>query len=186
MKTLKNVSTSALPVSKKAYAGFVGRIRQVYASDTSRSALMIDVLDRYLDGDGDAAATLDEHMRMAFEFLRHDVDLAIERSRRARERARKRRVLSTSVAPGSIGPAPVAICPDDDKSMDRATFEKKLDECLMKFFTIVDDEEACDDEEEDNKSDEPFRRPLTRRERRARERAARGKSRVKPLCAKVG
>lgn len=188
MKTPKNAPASSLPVSKKAYNGFTDRIRQVYVSDASRSALMIDVLDRYLDGDKVAPDTLDEHMRMAFEFLRHDVDLAIERSRRARERARARRAHHTAEA--AHAPSPDLMRPDTDnfashaadKQMDDATFEKKLDECLKKYFTIVDDEPVEDDEEEE----EPFDRPLTRRERRARERASRGKSRIKPLCARVG
>ena len=158
MKTLKDSRTASfsLPVSKKAYTGFVDRIRQVYAFDISRSDAMIDVLDRYLGGDSNAADSLDESMRMAFEFLRHEVDLAVTRSRRARDRARLRREAASG-------------------SMDQATFEAQLDERLQKIFRIVDDEEAVD-------IDEPqLFSPLTRRERRARERAARGKSRYKRL-----
>lgn len=178
MKALKNTPVSTLPISKKAYVGFTERIRQVFAMDTAKAGIMIGVLDRYLDGDIDAPDTLDDSMRMAFEFLRHDVDLAIERSRRARERARLRRE------------AKAAADPCADAPMDRATFEKKLDECMRKYFTIVDDDDfddSLDNGVECSDKNEAYRpRPLTRRERRARERATRGKSRIKPLGVRVG
>ena len=157
MKISGHSTPKVLSVSRKAYAEFVGRICQVFASDTPGKEVMLNALDRYLSGERSVVETLDGTMRMIFEFLRYDVDKAIERSRRARERARNRRQPSSG-------------------RMDKATFESLVNEHLNRILTIVenDDADATDDKNR-------FHRPLTRRERRARERLARGKSRIKPL-----
>lgn len=84
-------STVTLPISRNAYKRFVGRIRQVYLPDAVSADAMIAALDAYLAGGPDAVSLSDRSMLTAFAFLRQEVDVAIERSRRARERARLRK-----------------------------------------------------------------------------------------------
>lgn len=79
-----------LPVSRKAYDGFVGRIRAILGN-TFEGDSMIHALDDYLKGDHSYKWGLDLVCKLAFEFLRQEIDRAIERSRRARERAALRR-----------------------------------------------------------------------------------------------
>lgn len=81
-----------LPISKKAYECFVERIRSVSAKFIGDPAPFIRILDQYLAGEREylyMSATYE--MRIAFEMLRPEIDRAIERSRRARERALARR-----------------------------------------------------------------------------------------------
>lgn len=80
-----------LPVSKKAYEGFVTRINEVFGSDVFGATMMIKTLDRYLAGEVNVGDELTPLLRLGWEFLRQDVDVAMERSRRARERGRLRR-----------------------------------------------------------------------------------------------
>ncbi len=78
------------PVSQKAYDTFVRRIYAVVPKD-NRCADMIDALDKYLDGDRETYAdALDEHTAITFEMLRFEIDLAIERSARARRPRRRK------------------------------------------------------------------------------------------------
>lgn len=92
---------SSLPVSRKAYEGFVARINDVMG--TSRKAqMMIDAMDRYLAGDSDCTSKLDSGCRMAFEFLRQDIDVAMLRSKRARERALARAGRNGGISAGVI------------------------------------------------------------------------------------
>lgn len=81
-----------LPVSRNAFNKFVARIYDVYASNIDLARLMVLVLEAYLLGDMVMAmALLDRHGdRNVFKFLCQEVDVAIERSRRAKERARIR------------------------------------------------------------------------------------------------
>lgn len=96
---MRTLSTSAVrPVSRKAYSGFVARIHSVLG-DTPRATALVKALDRYLGGESDAVDGLDDASAMAFAFLRQDVDAAIERSRRARERAAKRK--ASAAAPSA-------------------------------------------------------------------------------------
>lgn len=81
-----------LPISKKAYECFVERIKSVSAKFIGDPAPFIRILDQYLAGEREylyMSATYE--MRIAFEMLRPEIDRAIERSRRARERALARR-----------------------------------------------------------------------------------------------
>lgn len=77
-------------MSRKAYDGFVGRIRAILGN-TFEGDSMIHALDDYLKGDHSYKWGLDLVCKLAFEFLRQEIDRAIERSRRARERAALRR-----------------------------------------------------------------------------------------------
>ena len=79
-----------LPISRKAYDGFVGRIRAILGT-TFEGDSMIHALNDYLKGDHSYRWGLDPACRLAFEFLRQEIDKAMERSRKARERAALRR-----------------------------------------------------------------------------------------------
>lgn len=81
-----------LPVSRNAFNKFVARIYDVYASNIDLARLMVLVLEAYLLGDMVMAmALLDRHGdRNVFKFLCQEVDVAIERSRRAKALARIR------------------------------------------------------------------------------------------------
>ena len=81
-----------LPVSRNAFNKFVARIYDVYACNIDQARLMVLVLEAYLLGDMVMAmALLDRHGdRSVFMFLKQEVDAAVVRSRRAKERARIR------------------------------------------------------------------------------------------------
>ncbi|MCM1051371.1 MAG: hypothetical protein NC349_05360 [Paenibacillus sp.] len=86
---MKKASTS--PISRKAMAGFISRIDNALEAPALRDS-MKHALNLYLDGEaGSARASLPSELSTAFEFLRQEVDKAIERSRKARMRARMRR-----------------------------------------------------------------------------------------------
>lgn len=88
---MKKCTTNTLPVSKKAYESFVDRINCIVKTASQRQ-MMLDALDRYLHDDtANYNSDLDESCRMAFEFLRADIDAAIRRSAIARSRATRRR-----------------------------------------------------------------------------------------------
>lgn len=78
------------PVSQNAYNSFIDRISRVMPSSHSKEAV-VSALDRYLAGDYGYVDALTDNMRMIFEMLRFDVDKAIERSTRARNRRRPRK-----------------------------------------------------------------------------------------------
>lgn len=99
------MNAPALPISRKAYIRFTDRINRVYGPDTSEANAMITVLDRYLAGDHSAGDTLPATSRTAFAFLRQEIDLAIERSMRARERARQRRAEREAATQPTLSPA---------------------------------------------------------------------------------
>lgn len=92
-------SASALPISRKAYLRFTDRINRVYGTGSDNATRMLAVLDRYLAGDYLAGETLPASERTAFAFLRHEIDMAISRSCKARERARLRRAEAETAAP---------------------------------------------------------------------------------------
>lgn len=86
----KSAVTSRLPISRKAYKGFVDRIKSLLG-ESDGAASLIAALDLYLGDDSRYAEGLDASLRLAFEFLRQEVDKAVERSRKARERAAQRK-----------------------------------------------------------------------------------------------
>ena len=90
------MKNNQLPISAKAYARFITRIETTLADSPTCITAMRNALDRYLAGETSVADTLPTHLRTAFLFLRHEIDTAIERSRRARERARMRREMITT------------------------------------------------------------------------------------------
>lgn len=96
-----------LPMSRKAYDGFVGRIRAILGN-TFEGDSMIHALDDYLKGDHSYKWGLDLVCKLAFEFLRQEIDRAIERSRRARERAALRRSRKAECEAAAVVSADVA------------------------------------------------------------------------------
>lgn len=96
-----------LPMSRKAYDGFVGRIRAILGN-TFEGDSMIHALDDYLKGDHSYKWGLDMACKLAFEFLRQEIDRAIERSRRARERAALRRSRKAECEAAAVVSADVA------------------------------------------------------------------------------
>ncbi len=113
------MKNNQLPISAKAYARFITRIETALADSPTCITAMRNALDRYLAGETSVADTLPTHLRTAFLFLRHEIDTAIERSRRARERARMRREMITS-RPASHSPITTDINNDsaDDSPID--------------------------------------------------------------------
>lgn len=79
------------PVSQKAYCDFLERISIVFP-DLSIRVCIIAAMDKYLEGDRLwYTRELAPEYVMAFEMLRFDIDLAISRSEKAKERARRRK-----------------------------------------------------------------------------------------------
>ena len=113
------MSTNTLPISRKALNGFLQRIRQAYSLDPEKTSAMERALHLYLDNDNSYQLAIPDTDRTAFEFLRHEIDTAIERSRRARERARMRREMIAS-RPASLSPITTDINNDnaDDSPID--------------------------------------------------------------------
>lgn len=154
---MKKSSTSKLnnlPISKNAYTRFTARIIEVLKSDQKAISTMCAALDRYLSGDTDAADSLPPTLRMAFCFLQHDIDIAIQRSTRARMRARLRKASSTS------SPSASSVTQIEEASSSSST-------------TIVSNDAPSADSFGPTSAETS--RPLTRQQRRALERAARRK-----------
>ena len=103
-KTEKNFNVNALPVSKKAYLRLVARIDKAfefYHEQSVPNAVMIAALNRYLIGDVEVIDQLPPALYIAFQFVMQDADMAVERSRKARERARLRRESRVAAFAGS-------------------------------------------------------------------------------------
>ncbi|WP_289769959.1 hypothetical protein [uncultured Duncaniella sp.] len=99
----RSVDRKELPVSRKAYNRFRLRIHEVLGQDSEAEARMVTAFDLYLAGDRGYASGLSAMEGMAFSFLRQDIDAAIERSRKARERAalrKSRSLLNAAVEDG--------------------------------------------------------------------------------------
>lgn len=139
----KSATSTRLPISHKAYKGFIDRIYALLGHTVQASSL-VTALDLYLKGDKGYAAGLDVTQQLAFAFLRQDIDVAIERSRKARERAALRKQTAES-------------------EKDYIEF-KSHDELLGKIYEMAGIP----------KNDEGvYTPPLSRRDRRAFERKAR-------------
>lgn len=88
-------SQSQLPISRKAYKGFIERINSAIG-EADRAILLVNALDSYLRGEDDYVCGLDDGLRLAFIFLRQDIDMAMARSAKARERAARRKAIAES------------------------------------------------------------------------------------------
>lgn len=82
--------TFPYPISRKAYARFISTIETATPSAEARRSL-INALNLYLLGHDTYINGLTPECLLAFEFLRFDIDSAIIRSKKARERARLRK-----------------------------------------------------------------------------------------------
>lgn len=167
MKKSSCIKVHTLPVSKKAYNSFVARIDDILRDDRESAANMRTALDRYLAGDDSAASSLPATLRLAFGFLRHDIDTAISRSARARMRAQQRKAASSpaSSATTAIPNTPAKKNPATPATINESVKNISAQNTLSEIKSA--DEESCSET-----SDQPSQ-PLTRQQRRALERASR-------------
>ena len=110
--TLEKKIDFSLPVSRKFYvrirarvAGIVGRLQDMLPPECAASVM--DAIDTYLSGAeiDRCLSGRDRHeSRLIFLSLKDEIDVAVERSRRARERARRR----VAARAASLGVTPVA------------------------------------------------------------------------------
>lgn len=173
-----------LAVSKKAYKGFIDRIKSVYASDAAGERAMTEALNRYLAGDKGAANGLDSAEKLAFAFLCQDVDQAMERSRRARARRRKTAVTEREM-PSVIAAKEVEKQPHggNECAMELPEKLRKLaDDCLSGELDGVPKAEIGRRVKDALANCVPLMTPpMTRRERRAQERAERRNKRKRSI-----
>lgn len=94
-KTTSSKYPANLPISRNAYKRFINRIISVFADDPAGMSEMITAFDSYLTDPASPIIFINPSMRVAFSFLRQDIDIAIERSRRARQRALARKASTT-------------------------------------------------------------------------------------------
>lgn len=95
-KTTTSKYPANLPISRNAYKRFINRIISVFADDPAGMSEMITAFDSYLTDPASPIIFINPSMRVAFSFLRQDIDVAIERSRRARQRALARKSPATT------------------------------------------------------------------------------------------
>lgn len=95
-KTATSKYPANLPISRNAYKRFINRIISVFADDPTGMSDMIAAFDSYLADPASPIQFINPSMRVAFSFLRQDIDVAIERSRRARQRALARKSTATT------------------------------------------------------------------------------------------
>lgn len=95
-KTTTSKYPANLPISRNAYKRFINRIISVFADDPTGMSEMIAAFDSYLADPTSPINFINPSMRAAFSFLRQDIDVAIERSRRARQRALVRKASATT------------------------------------------------------------------------------------------
>ncbi len=118
---------AGLSISRNAYKRFVDRILKVYLPDVESADVMISALDAYLSGGLDAVSITDASMRTAFAFLRQEIDVAIERSRRARERARIRKNTREEAQRQTRNVQRVATCEESPVAVEVTTAEPKAE-----------------------------------------------------------
>ncbi|MCM1052325.1 MAG: hypothetical protein NC349_10220 [Paenibacillus sp.] len=94
-KTTTSKYPANLPISRNAYKRFINRIISVFADDPAGMSEMITAFDSYLTDPASPIIFINPSMRVAFSFLRQDINVAIERSRRARQRALARKASAT-------------------------------------------------------------------------------------------
>lgn len=135
-----------LPISAKAYARFIARIESALSTSPAGISAMRHAFDLYLSGDTSAAEALPADLKTAFRFLRHEIDIAIERSRRARERARIRRAQS-SLLPSDTTPLNDSPC---DTHAGRLTRQNRAQSSASPVTTTASlsdniNSESCDE-----------------------------------------
>lgn len=91
---IKSVKNTQLPISKKAYADFAGRIRRTFAEELQRPDMAEDgiaALDSYLKGEPVNRENCSVIIYIAFAMVKPDIDKACRRSSAARQRAALRK-----------------------------------------------------------------------------------------------
>ncbi|MCM1050509.1 MAG: hypothetical protein NC349_00975 [Paenibacillus sp.] len=150
-----------LPISAKAYARFIARIESALSTSPAGISAMRHAFDLYLSGDTSAAEALPADLKTAFRFLRHEIDVAIERSRRARERARIRRAQS-SLLPSDTTPLNDSPC---DIHAGRLSRQKRAQSSASPVTTPEAVTDGADTESSDETMANIFK--PSRRQRRA-------------------
>lgn len=123
-----------LSVSKKVYSDVTDRINSSLSGFPASAREAMRVVDTYLAGG--VPASSDPLAMLAFNMIKVELDRAMERSARARERARARKMTretadSDTPQPASImadeenGPAPIMISRRERRAMERACNIKK-------------------------------------------------------------
>ncbi len=141
---MNNAMTNTLSVSKKVYSDITSRIATTLSFAPTSAMEAIRVVNAYLAGDV-SACSADRMAMLAFGMIKAELDRAMTRSARARERARKRR---TS-------------CDTDPETATKET-------------ATTPNSGQTDEEADEKTAEEPAAVPvmLSRRERRAMARAA--------------
>ena len=106
------MTTSNLPISRKAYERFRARIKAAHEAFFIDATPMLRLLDSYLAGRDIALEDVSPVQRYAFMLIIDELDMAMARSARAR-RPRQRKTDNTPVAE----PAPQSV---DNKTPDKA------------------------------------------------------------------
>ncbi len=95
MTTNENsAKNTQLPISKKAYADFTGRIRHIFAEELQRPDMVeegIAALDSYLKGEPVNKDNCSVIIYIAFAMVKPEIDKACRRSAAARQRAALRK-----------------------------------------------------------------------------------------------
>lgn len=167
---MKKSAATPLPVSKKAYNRFIERIN-IVITDIGKRAAMAKALDTYLTGNRtDYAAPLSPECAMVFEMLRFEIDQAITRSERARARALARKAQSITAKDR----------PATEATPTSQLSEEDLDK-LQEISRMIADVIREEAEYEEEATVQPSVAPLTRRQRRDRQRRAHPKMRWQKL-----
>ncbi len=109
MTTNENsAKNTQLPISKKAYADFAGRIRHIFAEELQRPDMAeegIAALDSYLNGEPVNKDKCSVIIYIAFAMVKPEIDKACRRSAAARQRAALRKQTANQKATVSEVPA---------------------------------------------------------------------------------
>ena len=109
------MTTSNLPISRKAYERFRARIKAAHEAFFIDATPMLRLLDSYLAGRDIALEDVSPVQRYAFMLIIDELDMAMARSARAR-RPRQRKTDNTPVAE----PATQSVDNVDNKTPDNA------------------------------------------------------------------
>jgi len=123
--TAKSHVRSRMPISANAYRRFIDRIHSLLGMG-DEAVVMVSALDGYLRGTAVGELGLDSHpaLVLAFDFLRQEVDIAMERSRKARECAGRRRRASSAHTDAAMD-APAAVCDEPASAQTSAEVAAK-------------------------------------------------------------
>lgn len=179
---MKKSTATPLPVSKKAYNRFIERIN-IVITDTDKRAAMAKALDSYLSGDRtDYAAPLSSECAMVFEMLRFEIDQAITRSERARTRALARKaqtIIAKDQPMAEITPTSQLSEEDLDKLRE---ISRMIADAIREETEYEEEADSCGAHNDNLLSKpQPSVAPLTRRQRRDRQRRAHPKMRWQKL-----